>query len=156
MSVASLASLTNQKLDTARRFIQQSQQSEESWLSVGLESSALFQIRSALNGLLKEVSLAYSLSGSLDVAKLLTESESKQIVVPVLSELADLLTRKDSWFFQLDQAYLAQFECKGLASSAVQGDNLIGRGSDAGASVSYYLAKLVELVLRFREESSEY
>ncbi|MGO2355192.1 MAG: DUF6586 family protein [Marinomonas foliarum] len=156
MSVASLASLTNQKLDTARRFIQQSQESQEAWLSVGLESSAVFQLRSAFNGLLKEVSLAYSLSGSLDVAKLLEESDSKQIVVPVLSELADLLTRKDSWYFQLDQAYLAQFECKSSASPLVQSDNLIGRGSDAGASVSYYLAKLVELVLRFREESSEY
>lgn len=156
MSVASLASLTNQKLDTARRFIQQSQECEEAWLAVGLESSAVFQLRSALNGLLKEVSSAYSLSGSLDVVELLIESESKQIVVPVLSELADLLGRKDSWYFQLDQAYLAQFECKGSASSIVHGDNLIGRGSDAGASVSYYLAKLVELVLRFREESSEY
>lgn len=156
MNVASLASLTNQKLDTARRFIQQGQESEEAWLTVGLESSAIFQLRSALNGLLKEVSLAYSLSGSLDVAKLLTESESKQIVVPVLSELADLLTRKDSWCFQLDQAYLTQFECKNSAASMVQSDNLIVRGSDAGASVSYYLAKLIELVLRFREESSEY
>ncbi len=156
MSGASLASLTNQKLDTARRFIKQSQDSDEAWLKVGLESSALFQLRSALNGLLKEVSLTYSLSGSLDVDVLFAETEKKQIIVPVLAELAELFSRKDSWCFQLQQAYLAQFESKIAASSVVQSDNLIGRGSDAGASVSFYLAKLVELVLRFREESSEY
>lgn len=156
MSGASLASVTNQKLDTARRFIKQSQDTDEVWLKVGLESSAIFQLRSALNGLLKEVIAAYSLSGSLDVAKLLAESEKKQIVVPVLTELASLLSHSNSWCYQLDQAYLVQFECRASTSSVVQGDNLIGRGSDAGASVSLYLAKLVELVLRFREESSEY
>lgn len=156
MSGASFASLTNQKLDTARRFIKQSQDSDEAWLKVGLESSAIFQLRSALNGLLKEVTAAYSLSGSLDVVKLLTESEDKQIVIPVLAELADLSSRTDSWFSQLNQAYLVQFECRSSMPSVVQSDNLIGRGSDAGASVSFYLTKLVELVLRFREESSEY
>ncbi|WP_219701975.1 DUF6586 family protein [Marinomonas lutimaris] len=156
MSGASLASLTNQKLDTARRFIKQSQDSDEAWLKVGLESSAIFQLRSALNGLLKEVTAAYSLSGSLDVVKLLAESEDKQIVIPVLAELADLSSRTDSWCSQLNQAYLVQFECRSSMSSVVQSDNLIGRGSDAGASVSFYLTKLVELVLRFREESSEY
>lgn len=156
MSGASLASLTNQKLDTARRFIKQSQDSDEAWLKVGLESSAIFQLRSALNGLLKEVTAAYSLSGSLDVVKLLAESEDKQIVIPVLAELADLSSRTDSWCSQLNQAYLVQFECRSSMSSVVQSDNLIGRGGDAGASVSFYLTKLVELVLRFREESSEY
>jgi len=156
MSGVTLASLTNQKLETARRFIQQSQISEEAWLNVGLESSAIFQLRSALNGLLKEVSTAYSLSGSLDVASLLKEAEKKQIMVPVLAELADLFSRSESWCYQLNQAYLVQFECRASMSSSVQSDNLIGRGSDNGASVSLYLTKLVELVLRFREESSEY
>jgi hypothetical protein len=155
MSSASLASLTNQKLDTARRFIQQSQESDETWLNVGLESSAIFQLRSALNGLLKEVSSAYSLSGSLDVAALLLETEKKQLMIPVLTELADLLSRPDSWCSQLQQAYLVQFECR-VGMVVAQSDNLIGRGSDAGTSARFYLAKLVELVLRFREESSEY
>ncbi|NVK73185.1 hypothetical protein C0J08_10480 [Marinomonas sp. CT5] len=155
MTSASLASLTNQKLDTARRFIQQSQDCNEAWLKVGLESSAIFQLRSALNGLLKEVSAAYSLSGSLEVAKLLAESEKKQMAVPVLGELDDLLSRQDSWCFLLNQAYLVQYECR-ASMSMVQADDLIGRGDDAGASVSFYLTKLVELVLRFREESSEY
>jgi len=155
MSGASLASLTNQKMDTARRFIQQSQNSEEKWLSVGLESSAVFQVRSALNGLLKEVSSSYSLSSSLDVVKLLAEAEAKQMMVPVLTELAELLSRSDSWCSQLHQAYLVQLECR-ASMSKVDDHNVIGRGSDAGASVDFYLAKLVELVLRFREESSEY
>ncbi|WP_418138849.1 hypothetical protein AB8616_06080 [Marinomonas sp. RS-M-Aa-14] len=78
MSGVTLASLTNQKLDTARRFIQQSQISEEAWLNVGLESSAIFQLRSALNGLLKEVSTTYSLSGSLDVPSMLREAEKNR------------------------------------------------------------------------------
>lgn len=156
MSGASLASLTNQKLDTARRLIQQGKVSEETWLNVGLESSAIFQLRSALNGLLKEVSSAYSLSGGLDVSQLLAEAQKKSIVVPVLSELADLMIRPDSWCSQLEQAYLVQLECRVSMSTPIRSDNLIGRGSDAGASVSLYLAKLVELVLRFREESSEY
>ncbi|RBP84606.1 hypothetical protein EBI01_04470 [Marinomonas rhizomae] len=156
MSGVTLASLTNQKLDAARRFIQQSQDTDEVWLKVGLESSAIFQLRSALNGLLREVASAYSLAGTLDVAQLFAESEGKQIVVPALAELADLLSRPDSWCFQLNQAYLVQFECRMSMSSGVKSDSLIGRGSDAGASVSFYLAKLVELVLRFREESSEY
>jgi len=151
----SLASLTNQKIDTAKRLIQQGQDSKEKWLSAGLESSAIFQLRSALNGLLKEVSIAYSLSGSLEIEALMSETERKQIIVPVLSELADLWSRHDSWCFQLNQAYLIQLECRApLALSS--NDNLIGRGDDAGASSSFYLAKLVELVLRFREESSEY
>lgn len=157
MSGVTLASLTNQKLDTARRFIQQSQECSEEWLKSGLESSAIFQLRSALNGLLKEVASAYSLPKmTLDISQLLAEAEAKQVVVPVLSELADLLSRSDSWCYQLNQAYLVQFECRASASSVMQSDNLIGRGSDAGASVSLYLTKLVELVLRFREESSEY
>jgi hypothetical protein len=155
MSGASLASLTNQKIDTARRFIQQSQDSEEKWLSLGLESSAIFQLRSALNGLLKEVSTAYSLSESLDIAVLLAEAEAKQMMVPVLSELGGLWSRTDSWCAQLHQAYLVQLECR-AAMSVMDSENLIGRGNDAGASASFYLAKLVELVLRFREESSEY
>ncbi|WOD07160.1 DUF6586 family protein [Marinomonas sp. GJ51-6] len=155
MSGVSLASVTNQKIDTAKRFIQQSQDMDEKWLSVGLESSAIFQLKSALNGLLKEISSAYSLSGSLDVSVLMKEAESKHMVVPALSELADLCARKDSWCAQLEQAYLAQLECR-AAVSVMGGDNLIGRGSDAGASVGFYLASLAELVLRFREESSEY
>ena len=155
MSGVSLASLTNQKIDTARRFIKQSQNSEEKWLGVGLESSAVFQLRSALNGLLKEVSSAYSLSGSLDVTTLFAETKAKQMMVPVLSELTDLFSRSDSWCSQLHKAYLVQLECC-AAMSIVEDDNVIGRGSDAGASVDLYLAELVELVLRFREESSEY
>ena len=155
MSGVSLASLTNQKIDTARHFIKQSQGSEEKWLSIGLESSAIFQLRSALNGLLKEVSTAYSLSGSLDIATLISEVEAKEIVVPVLSELSSLWSRVDSWCYQLDQAYLVQLECR-AALSVMEYDGLIGRGNDAGASASFYLTGLVELILRFREESSEY
>ncbi|MCV2402703.1 hypothetical protein OFY17_07385 [Marinomonas sp. C2222] len=156
MTNASLASRTNQKIDTARRFIRQSQDSDEQWLSIGLSSSALFQLRSALNGLLNEVAAAYSLSATLDIAALHAETESKGMIVPVINELSSLWEKKDSWVYQLEQAYLVQLESRSAAPSVVDSGDLIGRGDDAGASASFYLTQLVELVLRFREESSEY
>lgn len=156
MSSASQASVTNQKLDAARRFLQQSQQCEEPWMLAGLESAALFHLRSALNGLLQEVSTTYSLKAKLDVTSLQREASEKGVVVPTLSELSDLALLSGSWLSQLEQAFLVQLECRSSSFSSVSSDNLIGRGSDAGASVGLYLSKLVELVLRFREESSEY
>ena len=156
MTNASLASRTNQKIDTARRFIRQSQDSDEQWLSIGLSSSALFQLRSALNGLLNEVTTAYSLSASLDIVALQAETEAKGIVVPVINELSSLWKQRDSWVYQLEQAYLVQLESRSASPSVVDSGDLIGRGGDAGASASFYLTQLVELVLRFREESSEY
>lgn len=155
MTGASVASVTNQKLDAARRLIQQSQASEEAWLSAGLESSALFQLRSALNGLIQEVCSNYGLTFSTDIVTLFNAVEAKQLVIPVLSELASLVKQPNSWLSQLEQAYRAQYECRPLGAVQLS-DNLIGKGSDDGASTALYLAKLVELVLRFREESAEY
>ncbi|MGR0279694.1 DUF6586 family protein [Marinomonas dokdonensis] len=155
MTGASIASATNQKLDAARRLIQQSQACNEHWLCAGLESSAIFQLRSALNGLLQEVRTAYGLSFSWDVTNLLEQAAQKGLVIPVLSELGDLLAQPQSWCSQLQQAYLVEFECR-TSTVAVVGEDLIGKGGDEGASVGFYLSKLVELVLRFREESSEY
>lgn len=156
MTNASLASRTNQKIDTARRFIRQSQDSDEPWLSSGLSSSALFQLRSALNGLLNEVTTAYSLSASLDIAALQAEAKAKGVVVPVVNELSSLWVQRDSWVYQLEQAYLVQLESRMATPSVVDNGDIIGRGDDADASVNFYLTQLVELVLRFREESSEY
>ncbi|MDB4837629.1 hypothetical protein OAH87_04095 [Marinomonas sp.] len=156
MTNASLASRTNQKLDTARRFIRQSQDGNEQWLSIGLESSAIFQLRSALNGLLNEVSTAYGLSASVDVVVLASEAEVKGITVPVLNELIDLWKKQDSWVYQLEQSYVVQLESRSPLTRAIDSDELIARGDDSGASASFYLVQLVELVLRFREETSEY
>lgn len=156
MSAATPASLTNQKLDSARRFLRQSQNGSESWLSVGLESAAIFHLRSALNGLLQEVSLAYQLTSGLQLDGLLCEAQGKDVVVPVLVELHDLSLQSSSWLSQLEQAYLVQFECRSSLFVKASEANLIGRGNDDGASVNLFLSKLTELVLRFREESSEY
>ncbi|SBS37531.1 hypothetical protein MSP8887_02959 [Marinomonas spartinae] len=156
MSNASQASVTNQKLDAARRFLQQSQQCEEAWLLAGLEGASLFHLRSALNGLLQEVKTAYSLKSELDILKLQHAAKEEGVVVPTLSELSDLALQPHSWLNQLEQAFLAQLECHYTSFSSMSLDNIIGKGSDAGASVGLYLSKLVELVLRFREESSEY
>lgn len=156
MSGATPASITNQKLDSARRFLRQSQEGEESWLGVGLESAAIFHLRSALNGLLQEVSLAYHLSSSTSVEDLFCDAQDKGVIVPVLSELRDLSLASRSWLNQLEQAYLVQFECRPSMFVKANDGELIGRGNDAGASVNLFLANLTELVLRFREESSEY
>ncbi|GAA0834998.1 hypothetical protein GCM10009112_26050 [Marinomonas arenicola] len=156
MSAATPASLTNQKLDSARRFLRQSQDGNESWLSVGLESAAIFHLRSALNGLLQEVSLAYQLASGLQLESLLREAQANGVVVPVLAELQDLSSQPNSWLNQLEQAYLVQFECRSSMFAKTSEANLIGRGGDDGASINLFLSKLTELVLRFREESSEY
>lgn len=155
MSLASSASTTNQRLDAARRLIQLAQSSEETWLVSSLESSAMFQLRSALNGLLQEVKLAYRLTGKLEVSGLLAEAQEKQSLVPVLLELNDLLQQSSSWCSQLISLYQQQLDCH-MNQSAVDRTNLIGVGSDDSASLTLYLSKLTELVLRFREESSEY
>lgn len=156
MSAATPASITNQKLDSARRFLRQSQEGTESWLNSGLESAAVFHLRSALNGLLQEVSLAYQLTSGLQLSNLSAEAQTKGVVIPVLVELQDLSLQSGSWLNQLEQAYLVQFECRSSMFAKAGDSNLIGRGGDDGASVNLFLSKLTELVLRFREESSEY
>lgn len=156
MSAATSASLTNQKLDSARRFLRQSQKDAGSWLGASLEGAAIFHLRSALNGLLQEVGLAYQLTSGLQLDGLLREAKGKDVVVPVLVELHDLSLQSGSWLNQLEQAYLAQFECRSSMFVKANEANLIGRGGDDGASVNVFLSKLTELVLRFREESSEY
>ncbi|BFM48140.1 DUF6586 family protein [Marinomonas sp. THO17] len=155
MSLASSASITNQRLDAARRLIELAQSSDEAWLISSLENSAMFQLRSALNGLLQEVKLAYRLSGKLDIASLLREAQEKQSLVPVLIELNDLLQQASSWCSQLISLYQQQLDCH-MNQAAVDRTNLIGVGSDDSASLNLYLSKLTDLVLRFREESSEY
>lgn len=156
MSGANQASTTNQKLDAARRFIRQSQDNSESWLSSGIEAAALFHLRSALNGLLQEVKSAYRLKSSLEIDELMQEAKENDVVIPVLNELFDLLKSKNSWLSQLMQAYQVEYKCLANQVVRVNDDNLIGRGNDGGTSISLYLSKLTELVLRFREESSEY
>lgn len=156
MSHVTLASMTNQKLDAARRFIQLRQEGDEDWLSNGFEGAAIFHLKCAVNGLLQEIREAYRLSVDLDIRVMADEAAQKHIIVPALNELLNLYKQKNSWFSQLEEAYVVQLECRPSYSSVLASQDLIGRGSDAGASVSYYLSELVGLVLRFREESSEY
>lgn len=158
MSGSSLASATNQRLDAARRMLAQSQQGEEAWLASSFESSALFQLRSALNGLLQEVMSSYSLKCNLSVNEMLVAAKAKDISIPVLNELELLVSNTNSWLSQLNSAYSIAFECKPNvgASSFGSGVELIGKGSDSGASTKHILDSLVEIVLRFREDSAEY
>ncbi|RBO82776.1 DUF6586 family protein [Marinomonas aquiplantarum] len=155
MISVSYASATNQRLDAAKRLLALAQSSEETWLVSSFEGSALFQLRSAFNGLLQEVAQSYALSDCLDVVALANEAEAKQSIVPVLSELKDLMAQPRSWCCQLLSAYQQQLECHLVQSSFDRAD-LIGSGGDDGASMQLYLTRLTDLVLRFREESSEY
>lgn len=156
MSGSSLASVTNQRLDAARRLLAQSQAAENDWMTQSFESSALFQLRSGLNGLLQEVKTSYSLQGKLDIDELIHACDAKGISVPVLVELSQLKCDSQSWLAQLFTAFTAALECQ-VGSNAYAADvELIGRGTDAGASTKFILSSLTELVLRFREDAAEY
>lgn len=156
MSVSSLASVTNQRLDAARRLLIQSQDAENDWMTQGFESSALFQLRSGLNGLLQEVRTSYSLQGQLEIESLIKSCHDKGISVPVLVELMQLKNNSQSWLAQLFTAFNAALECQ-VGNKAYAADvELIGRGTDAGASTKFILSSLTELVLRFREDAAEY
>lgn len=155
---SSLASVTNQRLDAARRLLAQSQQAESEWLMQSYESSAIFQLRSGLNGLLQEVMSAYNLVSAVEIEAMIQASEEKGIAVPVLSELLQLKSSKQSWLTQLLETFGAALECRASnqAYSAADNIELIGRGSDAGASTKLILSSLTELILRYREDAAEY
>lgn len=156
MSGSSLASVTNQRLDAARRLLQQATEMDNDWMTQSLESSALFQLRSGLNGLLQEVKTSYSLPAALDLDSLLQAANAKGISVPVLNELALLKNNGQSWLSQLHIAFQAALDCQVANQSYGEGVELIGRGSDAGTSTKYILSSLTELVLRYREDAAEY
>lgn len=157
MSAMSLPSVTNQRLDAAKRLLSMSQQSEGEWIMKSFDSSAIFQLRSALNGLLQEVKSAHSLSSPLELTKLIEAANAKGLSVPVLSELSLLQGKSNSWLNQLLQSYQVALECQvSASSSSSSGVELIGRGSDAGASTQFILSSLTELVLRYREDAAEY
>ncbi|SBT18891.1 hypothetical protein MGA5115_03052 [Marinomonas gallaica] len=158
MMSSSLASSTNQRLDAARRLLVQSQQEEGEWLMNSYESSAVFQLRSGLNGLLQEVMASYNLSCQVDIDVMVRASEERGIAVPVLLELMQLKSSRQSWLSQLLDTFDAALECRAAnqAYSAAGNVELIGRGSDAGGSTKHILSSLTELVLRFREDAAEY
>lgn len=157
MSGSSLASATNQRLDAARRLLAQGQQDDSAWLEQSYEHCAVFQLRSALNGLLQEVKASYRLDSELTLAAMLRVCEKNGIVIPVLSELSELEHNTSSWLSQLYMAYQVALECQpNIQAYSANTSELIGKGSDSGASIKLLLDSLVEVVLRFREESAEY
>ncbi|ADZ91493.1 hypothetical protein GV054_11210 [Marinomonas mediterranea] len=158
MSPLNPASLTNQRLDSARRLISEIKSSDGDWFTQGHEPTVTFLLRSALNGLLQEVKIAYGLTADLTVEQLITNATDNELTVPVLSELKLLSADSNSWFSMLLASFDTYFECRpNPISSQLSDVQMIGASaSDLGGSVKSYLDSLVELVLRFREESSEY
>ena len=155
MNYASAASLTNQRLDIARRFILQGSSEDTQWMGPAYENAALFHLQSAVNGLLQEIIQGYQLGVSIRYADVLLHAKKRGIVLPVLTELENLLAQPTSWLCQLNKAYDACFECHS-AMPIAGASNIIVSGGDAGAATQYYLNSLTDLVLRFREESAEY
>lgn len=155
MIVTSPASLTNQRLDAARQLLAQCERSGDDWMLSSFETSAIFQLRSALNGLLQEITLAYQLGDRIDLGDMAQMALKKEVVVPTLQELSVLESNRHSWLNQLYSAFQVALECRG-ASTAVDATALIGKGSDDAASTKLILNSLVELVLRFREDAAEY
>jgi hypothetical protein len=156
MSQVSHASATNQRLDAARRLLQQSQMEQAQWLVGSLESSAVYQLRSAVNGLLQEIKQGYRLkSDQLTIEQLQRAAMTAEQSIPVLNELSQQLSQPNSWLRQLFERYDTQFECR-QAPLQTHSAQLIGKGSDGGASTKFILDALVELVLRYREDASEY
>ncbi|TPE55679.1 hypothetical protein FJM67_01105 [Maribrevibacterium harenarium] len=157
MSQVSHASATNQRLDAARRLLQQSQMEQAQWLVGSLESSAVYQLRSAVNGLLQEIKQGYRLKADqLTIEQLQQAAATAEQSIPVLNELSQQLSQPQSWLRQLFERYDTQFECRQSPVQTATPAQLIGKGSDGGASTKFILDALVELVLRYREDASEY
>ncbi|MFT2111628.1 DUF6586 family protein [Marinomonas sp. 2405UD68-3] len=155
MSNPSGASVTNKKLDVARRFLKLLSSSDESWMEKAYEDSALFHLKSGLNGLLQEVCANYSLQHDLDISRLLEQANQKGISIPVLQELNALSSDPSSWLSQLEKAYVTAYECYSRPQGVVM-SNVIVSSSSSENSIAFYLQSISELALRYREESTEY
>ena len=149
------ASMTNQRLDVARRFIRQMQDKSEQWMGAAYENAALFHLNSALNGLYQEVTQIHQLGAVISLDVLLQAADKKGVVIPVLSELKSLQSDSNSWLKQLDLAYQVSFECRPKAS-IVQSSTMIVQDNGGAGATQFYLNSLTDLVLRFREDSAEY
>ncbi|TDP00021.1 DUF6586 family protein [Marinomonas balearica] len=158
MSSLNPASITNQRLDSARRLINEIKLSDGDWFTKGHEPTVTFLLQSAFNGLLQEVKIAYGLKSDVTLDQLILDASKNGLSVPVLKELELLNADDNSWFRQLQLSFNAYFECRpNPVSTSTHDAQMIGTsGNDLGGSVKSYLDALVELVLRFREESSEY
>jgi hypothetical protein len=152
--MSSAASMTNQRLDIARRFLAMPN-TEQKWMGPAFENAALFHLQSALLGLLQEVKQAYHLSSEIGLQELYQDAKSKQISIPVINELFELTLSSESWYCQLQNAFDASLKCHPNFYNAKQ-ENLIVSSSDTSSACLTYLNSLTEIILRFREESSEY
>ena len=152
--MSSAASMTNQRLDIARRFLQMPD-TEQKWMEPAFENAALFHLQSAVLGLLQEVKQAYHLSSEISLQEMHDDAQSKKISVPVLNELILLREQSNSWLSQLQQNYEASLKCHPNFYNAKQ-TNLIVSATDNRSSCMTYINSLTDIIFRFREESSEY
>lgn len=152
--MSSAASMTNQRLDIARRFLAMPN-NEQKWMGPAYENAALFHLQSAALGLLQEVKQAYHLSSEIGLLEMHQDASAKHVSIPVINELMELNANSHSWFCRMQSAYDASLKCHPNFYSAKQ-DNLIVSATDTSSACLSYLNSLTDLILRFREESSEY
>lgn len=155
MSSPSEASVTNQRLDVARRFLNMKNEVDDFWMERAYEHSALFHLKSALNGLLQEVCTNYSLKREADFGVLLDNAKEKGMSIPVLEELNALSSDPVSWFTLMEKDYCVALECHSKLSASVS-SNVIVSSQSLESSIAFYLKSISDLVLRYREESAEY
>ena len=156
--MSSQASLTNQRLDVARRFLEMPM--EHAWMGVAYENAAFFHIQSAFIGLLQEVKQEYGLTCEAVLIDLLEAASTNKLNPPVLVELKELRTKQESWLNGLQANYEAALFCDAnliINKSLInKNDNLISSAMDNTDVSLSYLDALTDLILRFREESIEY
>lgn len=152
--MSSAASMTNQRLDIARRFLVMPN-NEQKWMGPAFENAALFHLQSAVLGLLQEVKQAYHLSSEIGLLEMHQNAKSKNISIPVVNELMELNANTNSWFSHMQNTYEVSLKCQPNFYNAKH-DNLIVASVDDRSTYLTYLNSLTELILRFREESSEY
>ncbi|WP_191603346.1 DUF6586 family protein [Marinomonas algicola] len=155
MSNPSEASVTNQRLDVARRFLNMKNEAAEFWMERAYEYSALFHLKSALNGLLQEVCANYSLKKEADLCVLLGAAKEKGMSIPVLQELNALSSDPISWLTLMEKDYNVALECHSKSPTVVS-SNVIVSSQSLESSITFYLKSISDLVLRYREESAEY
>ncbi|TBR41797.1 hypothetical protein CBF23_009335 [Marinomonas agarivorans] len=151
--MSSQVSLTNQRLDAARRFL--NMEVEETWMEMAYENAALFHLQSALVGLLQEIKQLYSLNCFAELDALLVAAKKQSLSSPVLTELAELTDESTSWLNSMNSAYSVNLSCQ-TSTLTHRSSNLISISNSNKEINLSYLRALSDIIVRFREESVEY
>lgn len=147
------ASLTNQRLDAARRFL--NMEIEQKWMALAYENAALFHLQSGFMGLLQEIKQLYGLNCEPKLQTMLLAAKKQEFEIPVLVELAELAANSASWLNRLMSAYEASLFCHPQLLNYKESNIISSSSNDKEINLGY-LTALSDIIMRFREESVEY